>query len=261
MPELLEVEAYRELLERRGLDREIVAVEAPDAWYLKGGLDAPSLRTALLGQRFTSARRHGKVLLAGLTGLGTLGLRFGMTGRLLVDGRAGVDDLLYSSNEAHEAWDRLVVGFADGGDLRVRDPRRLGGIVLDPDLGGLGPDAAAIGLRNLRAALAASRAPVKAFLMDQSRVAGLGNLLTDELLFRAGIDPARVAHSLDDDEVRGLHRSIRATVRLLGRRGGSHTGDLQAHRRPGGACPRDGAALARRTIGGRTTWSCPEHQR
>ena len=106
-----------------------------------------------------------------------------------------------------------------------------------------------------------SRAPVKAVLLDQSRVAGLGNLLTDELLWFAGVDPARPARSLAAAERAALHRALRRTLRVLGRRGGSHTGSLQAQRAPGGACPRDGVPLARRTVGGRTTYSCPEHQR
>jgi formamidopyrimidine-DNA glycosylase len=102
---------------------------------------------------------------------------------------------------------------------------------------------------------------VKAVLMDQSRIAGLGNLLCDEALWRAAIDPGRAAATLDADEVRCLHRAIRDTLRVLGRRGGSHTGDLTSARGPGLPCPRDGATLVRRTIGGRTTFSCPLHQR
>jgi formamidopyrimidine-DNA glycosylase len=151
--------------------------------------------------------------------------------------------------------------FDDGGDVRIRDPRRLGGVLLDPDESRLGPDALTLSPAGLRAALGTSTVPVKARLMDQRRLAGVGNLIADETLYRAGLDPARQAGSLSPAEVRRLHRSLRATVELLIERGGSHTGDLQPARRPGGACPRDGTALVRRTVGGRTTWSCPKHQR
>ncbi len=96
--------------------------------------------------------------------------------------------------------------------------------------------------------------------MDQHRLAGLGNLLTDEILFRAGLDPARAAGGLSADERARLRKTIVATVALLDRRGGSHMGDLQEARVRGGHCPRDGAELLRRTIGGRTTYSCPLHQ-
>ena len=96
--------------------------------------------------------------------------------------------------------------------------------------------------------------------MDQAKLAGLGNLLTDETLWRAGLDPARQSRSLDSDEVALLHGEMKRTLKDLGKRGGSHLGDLQQARQRGGICPRDGAALDRRTIGGRTTYSCPVHQ-
>jgi formamidopyrimidine-DNA glycosylase len=96
--------------------------------------------------------------------------------------------------------------------------------------------------------------------MDQARVAGVGNLLADEILWRAGLDPERPAGSLTPNELRRLHRHLGPTIRRLLERGGSHTGDLQPHRAAGGTCPRDGEPLVRRTVGGRTTWSCPRHQ-
>ena len=190
----------------------------------------------------------------------TLGLRFGMTGRLLVDGRAGVDQLLYSSLREEERWDRLIVRFEDGGDMRMRDPRRLGGVELEPDEARLGPDARSLTLGQLRAALARSAAPVKARLMDQGRLAGAGNLITDEALWRAGLAPVRPAGSLSAAELRRLHRGLRSTIEDLMTKGGSHTGKLLPERRPGGRCPRDGAELVRATVGGRTTWWCPRHQ-
>ena len=151
--------------------------------------------------------------------------------------------------------------FDDGGALRLRDPRRLGGVELDPDEDRLGPDAGDVSVAQLTAILAESNAPLKARLMDQARIAGLGNLLTDETLWRAGFDPARAARSLSAEDVAQLRKSMRTTLRVLGRRGGSHLGDLQDSRLRGGLCPTDGAALMRRTIGGRTTYSCPQHQR
>ena len=260
MPELPEVEAYRRLGEQ-ALHREVAEVVARDTWFLKGGLTPEHLVAIVTGRTFTASRRIGKLMLLD-TGTGpTVGLRFGMTGRLLVDGRAGVDELEYSSVRDEPAWDRVTFRFADGGDLRIRDPRRLGGVLLDPDEGRLGADALTVTPAGLRAALGASTAPLKARLMDQGRVAGIGNLIADETLYRAGLDPARPAGSLAPAELRRLHRALRATVSLLIERGGSHTGDLQQARRPGGTCPRDGTALLRRTVGGRTTWSCPRHQR
>jgi formamidopyrimidine-DNA glycosylase len=102
---------------------------------------------------------------------------------------------------------------------------------------------------------------LKARLLDQRRLAGLGNLLVDEILWSAGLDPARPASTVTAAELRRLHRHLRDTLETLMARGGSHTGDLQAQRRVGGRCPRDGAFLQRRVVAGRTTFSCPVHQR
>ena len=261
MPELAEVDAYRRLA-ARALGRRVAEVVAHDAWYLRGGLDAGTLSDALVGRRFVDARRVGKLLLLDTDKEGpVLGLRFGMSGRLLVDGTAGVGDLLYTSNQDLERWDRFGVRFADGGDMRIRDPRRLGGVELAPPEERLGPDALTITADDLVQALGRSQAPLKARLLDQARLAGVGNLAADEILWRAGLDPGRPAGTLSPKEVARLHGQLVGTLADLIRRGGSHTGDLVAERRPGGTCPTDGTPLVRRTVGGRTTWSCPKHQR
>ena len=261
MPELIEVEQARALIEARGLGRPIVRVDAPDAWFLKRGLIPNAVKRALRDRELVAARRRGKLLLVDTDDGPVLGLHLGMSGRVLIDDEAAGDPLLYASNRDVPEWRRFGVRFADGGSLYLRDPRRLGAVELDPDEDRLGPDATTLTRAQLEAIVTRSRAPVKAVLMDQSRVAGLGNLLTDEALWRAGIDPARPASTLDADEIAALHRAVRTTLRVLSRRGGSHTGDHMVARFPGGLCPRDGTPLARRTVGGRTTYSCPLHQR
>lgn len=261
MPELLEIEAYRQAAEA-AVGRTIAAVVAPDPWFLKGGLTARAAGRVLRSRSVTAARRRGKLLVLDLDGTGpSVGLRFGMTGRLLVDGAAPIEKLEYGSARREPAWDRFTLRFADGGALVISDPRRLGGVELDPDEERLGPDAGEVALSHLRSVLARSAAPVKAVLMDQARVAGLGNLLTDELLWRAGVDPARPARSLGVGEQAAVHRAMQTTLRVLGRRGGSHLGDHMPARSPGAVCPRDGAPMLRRTVGGRTTYSCSAHQR
>jgi formamidopyrimidine-DNA glycosylase len=260
VPEILEIERYRRTAATT-LGRPIERVEAPDAWYLKRGLDEPALRAALEGRRFDRDRRIGKLLLLDVEDGPTLGIRFGMTGALFVDGAPSIARLEYTRDLSDPKWDRLRLGFAGGGELVVRDPRRLGGLELDPDESRLGVDALSVTAGQLRAVLDGSRAPLKARLMDQARLAGLGNLLVDEVLWRAGLDPARPAGSLDDTERRRLHRHLRTTLRELQERGGSHMGELQAMRSRDGHCPKDGTPLERRTIGGRTTYSCPRHQR
>jgi formamidopyrimidine-DNA glycosylase len=259
VPEILEVEAARAVLEECALGREIVKVYAPDAWFMKRGTTAPALRHALLGNSFTAARRLGKQIVLDTSDPNVrLGVHLGMSGRVLVDDKEAGDPLIYASNRRMPKWHRFGVHFADSGDFMVRDPRRLGAVELDPDESRLGPDALELTRRQLDTAVLGRTAPVKAVLMDQQRIAGLGNLLVDETLWRSGIDPARRANTLTDDDRKRLYLSIRQTLRTLGRRGGSHTGDMP--RDTEGFCPRDGAPLQRRTVGGRTTFSCPIHQ-
>jgi formamidopyrimidine-DNA glycosylase len=275
VPELTEVEYYRRLAEK-ALFRPIAAVAVPDPRVLRGEIGPAALRRALVGRPLVAARRRGKLLLLD-TGTGTdtggrspeggptLGMRFGMTGDLVLDDQQAIEQLLYSPGRFGKQWVRFGLRFDDGGELLLHDPRRFGRVELDPDEKRMGPDAATVTLAQLRAALA-SRSPgggppLKARLMDQERVAGLGNLLVDEILWRAGLSPRRPSGSLTDAELRRLHRHVRTTVTQLLDRGGSHTGDLMAERRTGGHCPKDGAPLAKATVGGRTTWWCPAHQR
>ncbi|MFZ4515264.1 MAG: DNA-formamidopyrimidine glycosylase family protein [Acidimicrobiia bacterium] len=261
MPELLEAEAARTCIEAFALRRTIASVDASDHWYLKRGVTAAAIAGALVGRTFIAARRIGKQLLVDTSRSGpTLGLHLGMSGRVVVDGVAAGDPLVYASNRDDVAWYRFVVRFRDGGMLGLRDPRRLGGVELDPDETRFGPDATAITTTQFANALRSS-GPVKAALMNQARIAGLGNLLTDEALWRAGIQPGRRAEELTPTERAALLRAVRTTLRTLGRRGGSHTGDLMDARVPGGCCPKDGMALQRGTVGGRTTYWCPQHQR
>jgi formamidopyrimidine-DNA glycosylase len=260
VPELLEVERYRRLAEA-GLDRFIAEVTVDDPHCLTAPATPAVLRAVLVGRRFLAARRRGKLLLLDTADV-TLGVRFGMTGTLVVDDRPGVDDLLYAPG-LDARWIRWRLRFADGGEMALHDPRRLARVVLGPQEGVLGPDALTVTVGQLRAALAARGPgpPLKARLLDQSRVAGIGNLLADEILWRAGLAPGRPCATLTDAELRRLQRHLRTTLEELALRGGSHTGDLMAERHVGGRCPRDGAELARGTFGGRTTWWCPAHQR
>lgn len=256
MPELIEIETYRRQADQV-VGRTIRAVPALDPLGLRDR-DPDEIRAELVGVSIEGTRRIGKLLLLDTDGP-TIGLRFGMTGRLIVDDLAEIDRLEYGAKRDDRAWDRTVVDF-DRGSLRVNDPRRLGGLELDPDCSTLGPDAASVTADQLAGALAGSRAALKSRLLDQRRLAGLGNLLVDETLWRAGLDPARPSGELPASAVARLAESIVATVAELSRRGGSHTGDLQPARAPGASCPRDGAPLQRRTVGGRTTYSCPVHQ-
>lgn len=259
MPEGIEIEIYRRAAERV-VGRTVAAVEANDDWFLKGGITAREVTEALVGQEVVAATRRGKLLVLVMSNGVRLGLRFGMTGRLIVDDLSAIEYLEYASVRADPAWDRFGLRFTDGGHLRIQDPRRLGGVQLEPDEEAMGVDAFTATLGDLRKRVFLGEVALKARLMDQSRLAGVGNLICDEVLWRAGIDPARAAGSLSDQEQSKVLRQLRRVLEDFLRDGGSHTGKLMPARVRGGRCPKDGAELLRRQIGGRTTYSCPRHQ-
>ncbi len=267
MPELPEVERARALLERAALGRRITAVDDCDEWVCRPHRPG-EIAEALEGATLVSAHRRGKAMWVETDGEAVLGLHLGMAGRIVVDDATegdppdGAEARGDKAATAHpRGWDRFTLTFADGGRLVLRDKRRLGRVRLDPDLAGVGPDAAEVSREAFRAAVGAGRAPLKARLMDQSAIAGVGNLLADESLWRARLDPRRPAGELADHELDRLRRMLRAATRDAIRRGGVHTGEVIPFRRRGAACPRCGAPMERATIGGRTTWWCPQEQR
>lgn len=256
MPEILEIEYYRRAAETL-VGRTVASVGVDDGWVRGAG--PAEVRDVVVGATVRGVDRIGKLMLVGLDQRPTLGVRFGMTGRLVVDGIGPIHQLEYASGRDDPAWDRLVVTLGDGGVARVNDPRRLGSVEIDPDVSRLGTDAWTLDVDALAAALD-SEVVVKTRLMDQRRIAGLGNLLTDEILWRAGIAPNRAARSLSADEVALLARAIPQSLDELFAAGGSHMGALQPVRDLSGPCPRDGGALRREAIGGRTSIWCPAHQ-
>lgn len=259
MPEGLEAELTRRAAAPL-IGRRFDVVERTDPLVVGEGVDA-----AVPGLTVAGLDRRGKLVLVWTTspdGEGpVIGLHFGMTGRLVLGGASPIDRLAYGTTTDDSIWDRWVVRLDDGSRLRFHDPRRFGRITLEPDADRLGPDALSLRRTQLDVALRGRRAPLKAVLLDQGAIAGFGNMLVDEILWRAGLAPARPAGSLTADEVARLHAMIRRRLPVMLRRGGSHTGTLSPVVRAAlGPCPRCGTELARSTVGGRTTIWCPGHQ-
>jgi formamidopyrimidine-DNA glycosylase len=270
VPELPEVESARAVIERSALHRRIVDVDDTDTWVCRPHSPG-ELRDALVGHELTSALRRGKSIWCETSGGGPrLGIHLGMSGRIHVSRPGAEDDeggdyvgpggTPGTTVATKSEWDRFTLRFEDGGDLRLFDKRRLGRVRLDPDIDALGPDAAEVRLAEFREILGRSRAPVKARLMDQGALAGVGNLLADEALWQAAVDPRRPADELSREQLAVLHRKVRAAIRHAIRHGGVHTGEVVPHRRRGGLCPRCGAPMERATVGGRTTWFCSKEQ-
>lgn len=253
VPEGLEVEIYRRAAERL-VGRRVRCATADDR------VAAPTVTAAITGTTVLGARRVGKLLLLDTDGP-VIGIHFGMTGRIIVDGFAPIERLEYGSRRDDPAWERFVAEFGDVGSLRIADPRRWARVDLDPDEGRFGPDVLTITIDQLSAVCRGRRRGLKALLLDQSCVAGLGNLCVDEVLFTAGLHPARPASGLGADEIEALHRAMRTRLPAMLVEGGSHRGVLSPEVRAAlPRCPSDGLPLVRGVFAGRTTVWCPHHQ-
>ena len=265
MPELPEVETARRLIAGQGLHRRIADVADSDAFVCRP--HAPGeLRAALTGRMLTAARRRGKSMWCETSENGPdLGIHLGMGGRIVIaaaDGRAaeGGGPRRRDAQPRKAEWDRFTLVFADGGRLALFDKRRLGRVRLNPDIDALGPDAAEVTPAEFRGLITKGSVAVKARLLDQSRIAGVGNLLADEILWQARVSPAARTDRLRPVDANRLSRALVSALDSAFARGGVHTGDVIAARHPGGTCPRCGAEMRHGTVGGRSTWWCSREQ-
>ena len=269
MPELPEVESARQVIERLALARPIVDVDDSDTWVCRP--HAPGdIRSALVGRRLTAVNRRGKSMWCETSGLDasagpTLGIHLGMSGRVVFsDGRGeevdGGDYWERGRAKGDFRFTRFSLTFEGRARLVLVDPRRLSRVRLDPPVEKLGPDAREITRAQFRAALARGSAPVKARLLDQDALAGVGNLLADQILWLAKVSPARPVDELTRADVDRLFRATGQAVESSVEGGGVHTLSVVPARRTGGVCPRCGRPMARGTVGGRTTWWCTREQ-
>jgi formamidopyrimidine-DNA glycosylase len=269
--ELPEVESARQVLARLAVGRRIVEVDDADEYVCRPHHPG-QLGAALAGRRLTAVHRRGKSMWCETSGVGRsrtpgprLGIHLGMSGRMVFgNGRGdevdGGDYWERGRRSGDHRFSRFSLTFADGAYLILVDPRRLGRVRLDPPVDLLGPDALEVTLAEFRALMARGRAPVKARLLDQAALAGVGNLLADQSLWAARINPARPVDELSRADIGRLHRAVRGTVATAVANGGVHNLAVIAARAAGKACPRCGAAMAQGTVGGRTTWWCSREQ-
>jgi formamidopyrimidine-DNA glycosylase len=243
MPELPEAERARTALESV-TGRPIAIVDDRDT-YVSRPHSPGEIDSALRGHTFVRAQRRGKFLWLETDEGPTLGLHLGMAGRIVVD------------PDEFTRWDRFTVRFEDGGAFVLRDKRRLGRAVLNPNFSHVGPDAALVGRDEFRDLIGRGRTAVKARLLNQGAISGVGNLLADEALWLARISPRRLTSELTTDDLDRLRRELRRAVRSAIRDGGVHTGRFVRARAREGNCPRDGHPLERARVGGRTTYWCP----
>jgi formamidopyrimidine-DNA glycosylase len=258
MPELPDVEDQRRALTEHLPGARVMGVEVLDAGVLRNAT-AKGLRDLLLGCRFRHPRRHGKWLILPTDGP-TLLIHNGMTGR----------SYFVSQDEAPHSsvgdTDRLVIQ-TDRGELRYSDLRKLRGVwiveiaaEITSVTGNQGPDALNLSPSAFRAALHGRRGTLKAALMNQQVLAGLGNMLSDEICWRARVHPARLVSTLDDQELRAVHHKMQQTLHAAvtqGRIPRTRTWLSSTRQRDLARCPRCQTLLQRSSIAGRTSIWCP----
>jgi formamidopyrimidine-DNA glycosylase len=253
MPELPDVERFRRILAEHGTGRRIEGIAVLDEGVLRD-ITAKRLDTSLAGRRFSVPERVGKWLIARTDGPNVL-LHFGMTGQLT----------WADPGEQRDKYDRVVFEL-EHGELRYQDMRKLQGLWFAPDevavknaLTGQGPDAIAIGRKDFYALLSGSRRALKPILTDQSTIAGLGNILVDEIVWQSRLHPSRPAGDLTSVERRTLYDRVRSVLRTSVREGRVPTRRswLTGWRDdPDAPCPRCGTPLSRTRVGGRSTIWC-----
>jgi formamidopyrimidine-DNA glycosylase len=272
MPELPEVESARAVIEHGALGRPIEDVDDSDSYVCRPHQPG-EIRSALLGRRLTAVHRRGKSMWCDTSGSGrsrragpVLGIHLGMSGRIVIgDGTGrevdGGDYWQRGRAQGDHRFTRFSLTFPGGGYLVLVDPRRLGRVRLDPPVERLGPDARDITRAGFQAVVARGRIAVKARLLDQEAIAGIGNLLADQALWLAKVDPARPVDELTKAQVNRLYAAVHETIQAAVAGGGVHTLSVVPARLAGGACPRCGATMRRGAVGGRTTWWCPREQK
>jgi formamidopyrimidine-DNA glycosylase len=273
MPELPEVETVRRQLEPVLVGRRFERVSIDDPRLVRP-YEPAEVAAELQGERVAAVERRGKYLIVRFESGRVLLIHLRMTGSLLHAPNGSLPD------DSHR---RAVVKLDDGSDVAYRDVRRFGTwLLLEP--GGAEPyldarvgeepldvlfTAARLGER-----LAARRTSLKAALLDQRTLAGMGNIYVDEALWRARLNPLRPATGLDRNEVRRLHRAIRVALehglarqgstlrdyRLPDGSGGSMQDEFRVYGRRDEPCDRCGTLIARTQVAGRTTWFCPTCQ-
>jgi formamidopyrimidine-DNA glycosylase len=279
MPELPEVEIFKRFLDRHALNQEITAVTVRHPKGLRN-ISPEALSAITSKNQFAETQRRGKHLLAKLSPiLGQanpkhpgpwLHFHFGMTGCLSYASPSQPAVNAYGDDLNRDSHIRVSFALTDGGQFHFHDQRLFGFISLVDDPAAyfqakkLGPDALTVSETEFLKQLSGRKGSIKPLLMDQSVVAGLGNIYVDELLFQAYLHPQRPMASLEPVTLGKLHALMQEiltrTIALKVDRDQLPPHYLWHQRKAKGYCPRDGLPLSVQTVGGRTTYFCPHCQ-
>ena len=261
MPELPSLEIYKNYFDSNSLHQRIKSVEIRSPEILVN-VKPSKLRKTLLGFEFTGSRRYGKYLFCQLNNDYYLIIHFGMTGYLKYFQKNSIKN--YSNHI------RLLIQFIKENELIFDDMRKFGklGLTRDPDNfikdKNLGPDALEINFKTFQELFRKRKGVIKSLIMNQSFIAGIGNLYADEILYQSRIHPLTTADKLDNDNLKKLFNKMKIVlnkaIECQDRLQSMPSNFLLAHRHKGGECPQGGSLITIK-IGGRTTYLCPEYQR
>ncbi len=260
MPELPDVEVYRRYLDATARGKKITGVEIQTAKIISGR-SQKEFRDRLTGRTLGTTRRRGKYLFARLEGDGWLGWHFGMTGELKY----------FRDPDDEPDHTRMLLVFDNGYRLAYISVRLLGKVALTETIEkfagdhNLGPDALELEAADFAAILEKKQGSLKAALMNQKDLSGIGNVYSDEILFQTGLHPKSEPRKLDRETVKRLHRTMRRVLRTAIRNKADPKkfprGYLTGKREEGEDCPRCGGKIERLKISGRSAYYCPRCQK
>lgn len=259
MPELPSVEGFRNYINSTSLHTEIDAIEVLDE-YLLEGTTTEELASVLEGSEFIDTDRRGKYLFLDIADGGWLIWHFGMTGfpRYFLD------------EEKEPEHDRFLVTFTDGYHLAYDCQRKLGQVSLADDMQqfiaeqDLGPDALEIEWEQFRETMSSTRGMIKTRLMDQSKITGIGNVYSDEVIFQMRLPPKATMADLDENGLREMYDTMKRVLETATdgviHSEGVPSSFLAGHREVGSDCPRCDGTIERIEVGGRAARYCPKCQ-
>ncbi len=270
MPELPEVESIAQALRDGKLSLLASCVQRVDVLWdgVLSGISVVDFKRRLDRAVFRSIDRHGKYLLFGLDPAGSSVKRFFLVIHLRMTGRL----VMSAATDGHDRYNRLSLLLDNGTCLRFDDPRKFGRVWLvdEPSqvTANLGPDALTIGNEEFAVRLAAHQRQLKPLLLDQSFLAGIGNIYADESLFRCGLHPLTNSGDLSSSDVRRLHGAVAAVLKeAVASQGANIDGVFKAGRfivnvygRQGQPCPVCATVIVKTRVGQRGTHFCPNCQ-
>jgi len=262
MPELPDVEGFKQYLDSTALRQKIRTTHVRDKRILEEGVSASALGRALKGSSLRESRRHGKHVFVRIGSGGWLTMHFGMTG-----------ELVYNDGDDEEPkYARVVIELSKGKRLSYTCRRMLGEVGLTDDVDAylqehdIGPDAldSKLTLTKFRKSLEGRRGAIKGVVMDQSLLAGVGNVYADEVLFQARVHPQLKIDDLDDEEIGEVFKTMRRVLKLAAKHGGEvdqlPSSWLIPHREDGADCPKCTGKVKKTKVSGRSTYYCPRCQ-